>query len=413
MNTTKKNIMIISRIFVGLIFIYSGFVKGVDPLGSTYKFNDYFTAFSTEWASSISLILSVLLSIFEFVIGAALLLNLKIKQTSWGALLLMLVFTPLTFVLAIYNPVHDCGCFGDALILTNWQTFWKNIVLLIPVIIIFTYRTKIKNIITCYEQWAIIGVITVLIGIGVMYSYNHLPLLDFRPYKIGTHIPDKMSIPEDAETDEWESLFVYSKNNKQKKFSLNNLPDSTWTFVDAKHVLLKKGYEPPIHDFSITSTEGDEITDFILASNNYNFLLVTYNLEEYSFQNQDKIDELANYCANTGYNFYGLTASPDDAITDYFESTNSYFDFYNADEITLKTIVRSNPGLILIKSGTIIDKWHFNDIPNISELNSDLIAQSISKYKNNGDNYYILSLIIGSGLMISLYLLFRKIIKNN
>lgn len=413
MNKLQKNIILISRIFVGLIFMYSGFVKGVDPLGSTYKFNDYFTAFGTDWASSFSFFLSIALSLLEFTIGVALLLNLKIKHSSWGALLLMLVFTPLTFVLALNNPVHDCGCFGDALILTNWQTFWKNIILLIPTIYIFIVRKKITSILHCYEQWVAIGISIIFMSALTGYSYNHLPLLDFRPYKVGTYITEKMTIPENAPADEWESTFTYKKNGEEKVFDLSNLPDSTWTFVDANNVLIKKGYEPPIHDFIITSPEGDDITDLLLASDNYSFLLISYKLDNYSYKNQNSIDELSQYCIENGYNFYGITASSAGDISNYESLTQSNFEFNSADEITLKTIIRSNPGLVLIKSGTILDKWHFNDIPNVSELSDSINAQIISKYKKKSNNYYILLLIISSGLMISLYLQIRKSIINN
>lgn len=412
MNTLQKYLIVICRVFVGILFIYSGFVKGVDPLGTAYKFNDYFVAFNVPWASSFSLLLSILQSLAEFVVGAGILLNLKIKQSSWGALIFMAIFTPITFVLALNNPVHDCGCFGDALILTNWQTFWKNIIVLIPVVYIFSIRKKIENKLKCWEQWMAIGVATIFIGVITLYSYQHLPLLDFRPYKIGTHIPDKMEIPEGAPADEWESIFVYAKDGSQQEFNITNLPDSTWTFVDAKHMLIKKGYEPPIHDFSITANNGDEITDFVLADENYSFLLIAHNLEKYSFKNQHKIEEIVTYCAQNGFNFYGLTASSNDAVSAYFESTTARFEFYNTDDITLKTIIRSNPGLVLLKGGTLIEKWHHNDIPEINELNTDLSAASISKYKKNSDNFYILLLIISGGLMISLYLLIRKLVYN-
>lgn len=412
MNTVQKNLITFSRIFVGIIFIYSGFVKGVDPLGSTYKFNDYFTAFNADWASSVSFILSIILSLAEFVVGIALLLNLKIKLSSLGALLFMAIFTPITFILALNNPVHDCGCFGDALILTNWQTFWKNILLLIPVVYIFIVRKKITSPVKEWEQWLGVGFFTILMGFIITFSYQHLPVIDFRPYKVGTHIPEKMSIPADEPIDEWESLFVYSKNGEEQEFSLNSLPDSTWQFVDAKHVLLKKGYTPPIHDFNITSAEGDEITDLVLASENYNFLLVSYNLDNYDYKNQEKVNELVNYCANNGYNFYGLTASGSNEVNDYLDSNNLFFDFYNTDEITLKTIIRSNPGLVLIKSGTIIDKWSVNDFPNFTKEGIDINSQALSKYKKMADNYYILLLIVSIGLMISLYLLIQKSIKN-
>ena len=408
MNKLHKTLLTISRIFIGVIFIYSGFVKSIDPLGFTYKLTDYFIAFGTEWATPLSFFLSVTLSLTEFVIGVALLLNLKAKQAILGALLFMLFFTPLTFILAINNPVHDCGCFGDALILTNWQTFGKNIIILIPVVYVFIVRKKIVSNLHCIEQWAGVGIATIFIGFLSAYSYYHLPIIDFRPYKVGTYIPEKMTIPENAPVDEWESTFIYKKDGVKKEFKINNLPDSTWVFVDSKNILVKNGYTPPIHDFIITTAEGDDITDLLLASKNYTFLLISYKLDGYSYKNQQKIDKLIQFCIDRGYNFYGITSSSNSDIDSYLESTQNDFDFYGADEITLKTIIRSNPGLVLIKSGAIINKWHNNDIPCTSELEENINAQTISEYKKSSDNYYILLLISASGLMISLYLLIRK-----
>lgn len=410
MSKINKILILVARIFIGVVFIYSGFVKGVDPLGSTYKFNDYFTAFNISWLSTLSFILAIVLSALEFIIGVAFLLNLKIKQSSLGALILMLIFTPITFILALNNPVHDCGCFGDAIILTNWQTFWKNIILLIPIIYIYRVRKQITSVIHCYEQWMGITFALIFMVAVSIFSYNHLPVIDFRPYSVGTYIPDGMIIPEDAPADIWESNFTYKKNGEEKLFNINSLPDSTWTFVSSHNKLIKKGYEPPIHDFIVTSSTGEDITDILLNDDNYIFLLISYKLEGYSYKNQKNIDALVEYCKEQGYNFYCITASSDEEIENYKQKVQSDIEFYSADEITLKTIVRSNPGLILLNKGIIIDKWHYNDIPKISEVKTNITAQTISKYKNKSDNFYILLLIITGGLMISLYLLARKLI---
>ncbi len=408
MNKTTQWLFFASRIIIGIVFIYSGFVKVIDPLGTTYKLNDYFAVFGTDWATKISFILAVIQNIAEFVIGVALLLNLKMKLSSLGALIFMIIFTPLTLYVAIANPVHDCGCFGDALVITNWQTFWKNIILLFPTVFLFMNRKKSTSILNCWEQWGATVIIIILAGMFTTYSYNHLPLKDFRPYKIGTYIPDGMVIPEGAPADEWESTFIYSKDGVEKEFNMSALPDSTWAFIDAKHDLIKKGYEPPIHDFTIISIDGTEITDIVLSSDNYNFLFIAYNLQEADRNNINKVNELADYCYQMNYPFYGLTASGNDDVNEFISETDAIYEFYNTDEITLKTIIRSNPGLVLLKNGTIIDKWHINDIPSISELNENLVHQSITKYKSSADKYFIWVLILLSGFIVSLYLLVRK-----
>lgn len=408
MSNLKKYTLLASRIFVGIVFIYSGFVKCVDPLGSTYKFNDYFTAFGADWAIPLSFVLSLFMSMAEFIVGVALLLNFRIRLSALGALIFMTIFTPLTLILALTNPVSDCGCFGDALILTNWQTFWKNVFILLPTLFLFFNRKKIQSPLKNWEQW--LGVSTSIIAIIWIsnYSYNHLPVLDFRPYKIGTYIPDGMNIPDDAPTDIWESSFIYTKNGEEKVFHVDNLPDSTWTFVDAHHELIKKGYEPPIHDFTIVDNQGVDITDIVLASENYNFLLISYNVAKASPKNNDKINALYQYCYDMGYPFYALSASLNKDIANYTKKRQALYEFFTSDEITLKTIVRSNPGLVVLKGGTIIDKWHINDIPTPEELNHNLIQQSLTKYKKQADKYYIYTLILLASFFVMLYRIIRK-----
>lgn len=407
MNKLQRNLVLISRLIVGLVFIYSGFVKGVDPLGSTYKFTDYFNAFHISWATGLAFGLGILLSTAEFVIGVAILLNLKPKLGTLGALLLMAVFTPLTFILALTNPVHDCGCFGDALILTNWQTFWKNIVIDIPIVYLFFIRKRLANQLSGYEQWAGVTFASAFIFLLSWYSVKHLPLLDFRPYKIGTYIPDGMAFPENAPADEWKSIFIYSKDGKEQEFGLNNLPDSTWAFVDSRHILVKKGYEPPIHDFTITNRDGEDFTDQLLSSSDYNVVAVYYNLEKADLKNQDQINQWADYCTANGMPFYALTASTDVAIEKFKNQSGSGFEFYATDEITLKTIIRANPGVLIIKDGTIVDKWNANDLPKIEELHPNLMHQSLLKYKKQADKYYIYTLILAGSLFIAIYLLIR------
>ncbi|OFX45372.1 MAG: DoxX family protein [Bacteroidetes bacterium GWA2_30_7] len=373
-----KIVRIISRLFVGLLFMFSGFVKGIDPLGSTYKFTDYFQAFGMEWAEPIALVLGFLLSSAEFIIGFGLFFNLKLKFSSWGALIFMSFFTPLTLILAIYNPVTDCGCFGDALKITNWQTFWKNIIIIIPTIIVFVGRKKIKSVLTPMFQLAILATAFIGINLFSFYCYSHLPIIDFRPYKIGTNIPDKMTIPENAQQDVYETIFKYQnlKTKEIKEFNQTNYPwqdTLNWKWVDSKSILVKEGYHPPIHDFVIEIPNEGEITDLILEDENYSFLLIAYDLKKSFTSNQQLINNLAAFCNNSGYKFYCVTSSGEDEINNFKSLNNAQYTFCNADEIMLKTMIRSNPGLVLLKKGTVINMWHYNDIPTPDEFKNSII----------------------------------------
>jgi len=371
----------LSRIILGLVFIFSGFVKAVDPLGSMYKFNDYFTAFDLEFLSVIALPLAILLSTVEFVIGFSLLYATKRKITAWVTLIFMSFFTILTLFLAIFNPVSDCGCFGDAIIMTNWETFWKNVVLMIFTIVIFVHRNKYEVQWKSINQWIAIAIPFIFSISLSLYCYFNLPILDFRPYHIGTHIPEKMIIPEDAPKAEYETILLYEKNGKVKEFTLENLPDSTWQWVETKNELISEGYIPPIHDFSIQTPNGNDITDIVLNDTKFTFLMVAYDLNKTSTKNIDKINKLAEYCKESGKcNFICLTASVESVIQNFKDKTGAPYMFYATDEITLKTIVRANPGIVLIKKGTILDKWHHRNIPTIESMETMYLNND--KYKN-------------------------------
>ncbi|NCB09262.1 MAG: DoxX family protein, partial [Bacteroidia bacterium] len=216
----------ISRILVGLTFVFSGFVKGIDPYGSTYKFTDYFNVMGMEWLIWAAFPLAVLLSFAEFAIGVALLFNLFVSFFSWLALLFMAFFLPLTLWIAVKNPVSDCGCFGDALVISNWETFYKNVVLIALTLIVLLYRKNMPSI-TGKKLSALLGTMSVAIyGILVIYSYNHLPVFDFRPYKVGVNIPEAMKIPEGAPQEVYENIFYYQnkKTGEIQKFSEDNYP---------------------------------------------------------------------------------------------------------------------------------------------------------------------------------------------
>ena len=367
-NTFQKSgpfLLLLSRLIIGLVFVFSGFVKAIDPLGSTYKIEDYFTAFGGFFTSLsfIALPASIALSTLELVIGLNLLFQIQLRRTSWAALLFMLVMTPLTFYIALFNPVTDCGCFGDALVLTNWQTFAKNVVFLTLVVFIMMNIGKKKSLLLPRIEWLVVTVF-VMIGVGLsFYSLNHMAPFDFRPYKVGVNIPESMFVPENAPADVYNTTFIYEKGGVQKEFTLENYPkgDSTWKFVDQKTVLVSKGYKAPIHDFSIVDANFNDITEQIIYNTGETYLLIMYDVNKASEEGARRAEELYQKYKNTNTKFYALTASGDDDVRKFVAKTGITYPFCKTDPITLKTIIRSNPGLMQIKNGVITGKWHWRD----------------------------------------------------
>lgn len=382
MKKILRILAIISRIVAGCVFIFSGFVKAVDPLGSTYKFVDYFCAFNMPWLESVTFPLAILLSGLEFLIGFCLLFFIQNKWANWGALLFMIIFTPLTLWLALTDPVHDCGCFGDAIILTNWQTFYKNIVISILVVLSFFYRNSMIRWVKVKTEWLITAIVAIVITCFSWYNYQHLPVLDFRPYKIGNNIPDKMEIPEGAPSDVYKQYFLLRDTLTGKEIFIESkqyLNDSsywgkssTWRFISTSEpVLLKKGYEPPIHDFSITSLSGEDITQSVLTYSGYYFILVAYDLKKSKTRRLTEINELYQRIIDENHKFICLTSSINNEIEQFKKSNKAIYDFYITDPITLKTIIRANPGLVLLHEGTVVAKWHSNDIPEFESIKAE------------------------------------------
>ena len=373
-----KILKIISRIIVGVVFIFSGFVKAVDPLGTVYKFGDYLNAFNLSFLTPLCLLFAIGLCTLEFLGGISVLFNIKPKIGIWTVTLLMAVFTPLTFVLALTNPVSDCGCFGDAIHLTNWQTFFKNVVLAIPTAFLFIKKNEQDSNLKSKSEWTIIVASTLLFLIFIFYNLRYLPVIDFLPYKVGTYIPEKMIVPEGMPVDQYETTFIYEKEGKQEEFTLENYPanDTTWKFVDARTKLVSKGYEPPIHDLTFTNENGEDKTDRILASQNYTMFMISKKLGEVKAEKIREGLSFGEELKSLGIDFYLLTSSSSGEVRDYimpkiftgipvFEEKD---DFYLVDEITLKTMVRSNPGFMLIKEGTIIAKWSWAGRPDIETI---------------------------------------------
>ena len=380
----------ICRFVLAVVFIFSGFVKAIDPLGFFYKIQDYLTAFGLiSWFPGYwPLLFAVLLAAVEFCTGMYLFLGIRRRISSSLALLLMLVMTPLTLYLAIANPVSDCGCFGDAIVLTNWQTFGKNVVLLIAAVTVVWKWREVVRFISLKLEW-ILSLYTILFVFALaFYCLRNLPLFDFRPYKIGTNIKAGMEIPEGAKLSVLETMFVMEKDGKRQDFTLDNYPDSTWTLVETRTVVKEKGYEPPIHDFSMLSIDsGTDITDSVLTDPGYAFLLVVHRVEEADDSYIDLINEIYDYSVEHGYGFYALTSSPEEEIALWCDRTGAEYPFCQMDDITLKTIIRSNPGLLLLKGGTILNKWSDSQLPDEYVLTDSLDRLALGRQKNVNDWY--------------------------
>lgn len=355
-----------ARTLLALTFLFSGFVKAVDPLGTVYKIEDYLKAFG-GWLTDLMPLAGVAavgLITLELLLGVCMLLNVRTQWTAWISLAFYLIMTPLTLWIALTNPVSDCGCFGDALVLTNWQTFWKNVVLLSLVIVLLVCRKAIPPL---FSNWAEAGIalIGIALAAGIMgYSYTHLPPMDFRPYKIGNHIPTLMEIPDNAEPDVYETTLIYEKDGVQQEFTLDNYPkgDSCWTFVDQRSVLIRKGYEAPIHDFEILNMEYDDITWDILESEKPVTLVAMYDLKKTDRQATDRLLPLLAACEERGEWCFFLTGSGEDDIYRFAEEIGMDEEeaeriFCTIDPVTLKTVVRANPGVFIIQNGTIINKY--------------------------------------------------------
>lgn len=367
------------RFLLGATFVFSGFVKAIDPIGTQYKLQDYISAVGMGGIvpDIVTFLASVALSVLEFSLGVFVLFAIRRHLVSKILVAFMAVMTLITVWIALFNPVKDCGCFGEALRLTNVQTLLKNIVLLAASVVVAWRPLRMYRFLTRSTQWIAINYTILFVLLLSAHCLYHLPLIDFRPYHIGMNIKKGMEIPAGAPQPEFETTFILQKNGVKKEFTLDNYPDSSWQFVDSKTVQTKEGYVPPIHDFSIQKANGDDITDSVLTAKGYIFLLVSPHLEQADDSNFGDIDLLYEYCQERKIPFYCLTASTKKDIDHWADITGAEYPFCFTDETALKTIIRSNPGLLLLKDGTIIRKWSHNDLPSSSSLNAPLSKLSI------------------------------------
>ncbi len=396
-STITKLAINVGRLIVAVTFIFSGYVKAIDPLGTQYKIADYLQALGLagvipDW---MTLAASIALSTLEFSIGIFLLFAIRRRLFSKILLLVMATMTLITLWIAIANPVKDCGCFGDAVKLTNMQTLGKNIILLAIALCLWKRPLKMVRFISKPTQWIVINY-TILFSIALsLWSLWYLPLFDFRPYHIGANIEEGMEIPKDAKLPQFETTFILEKNGQRKEFTIDNYPDSTWKFIDSKTIQTEDGYAPPIHDFSIEDRKtGEDITQEVLHDKSYTFLLISPNLAKADDSNFGTIDQIYEYAQDYGYRFICLTASSDKDIAKWQDTTGAEYPFYTTDATTLKTIIRSNPGLLLLHNGTIIKKWSHNDLPDEDSFSQSLEKSDLGKMAEDGTTEKIIQVAL-------------------
>lgn len=372
MSTKMRILHFVSRTIIGVVFMFSGFVKGIDPLGTAYRLEDYFMAWGTDWMMPAAVTLSVLLSTMEFVLGFVVLFNLKPKVNAWMLLGVMIYFTGLTLYDAVANPVPDCGCFGDAIKLTNVQTFLKNVILFIPTIILFIWRKKAKDRYSNLQAYGTAGVITAFFAGMCLFCIMHLPIIDFMEWKKGNKMFTESNLP---------VKYYLTYRNKQTGETKEYLsPDypfndsvwmSQWEFVDQR---VDDPNEYLGADLQIVDLEGNDVTNDIIRDPGYHFMLITWDIAKANKGALKSVNDLAMKAESDGYGFASITSSLPAEIDTVSKQLNLRYTFYQADDVALKIMVRSNPGLILMKAGVVIDKWAFRDIPDYKEIKKEMIA---------------------------------------
>ncbi len=372
-----KFIIWLLRIVVGVLFIFSGLVKANDPLGLSYKMNEFFEVWNMAWMMPYALMMSVAMIAFEIIAGVALLLGYAQKLFSILLLLLITFFTFLTAYVLFSGKIKECGCFGDCIKITNEETFWKDVALLVFGFILFLYRKKINPLLP-KTAGNVMMVLTVAFAFGIQWwTLEHLPFYDCLPYKIGADAKLDSKIPPGAIPDKYETIMVYEKDGVKKEFNMQNYPwqDSTWKFVTSESKLISKGNaEPKMKDFVITDYDGNDHTEELLNTPGYTFLLFVKDPDFARKDNLETLHGLIKQAQQQAIPFYVLcSADKDRAMLMQKNWGLVGVDFLVLDQTACKTAMRTNPGLMLLEQGVIRGKWSFKDYPkNISLSNGKL-----------------------------------------
>lgn len=361
-----KIVVSFSRIFVGVLFIISGLIKLNDPVGFSFKLEEYFSqgVLDLPFLMSYALAISIFMVIVEVLLGVMLLLGFKPKFTLWSLLAMIVFFTFLTFYSAYFNKVTDCGCFGDAVKLTPWESFTKDIILLVLTVILLLGIKHIKPLFGKRTNW-LITIITLLACIlFANHVLNHLPSKDFRPYKIDANIEKGMSVPENAPKAIFEYAWKFKTENGEEIIVTNgDYPTVDGEFIDVETTEIQEGYEPPIHDFTI-ERNGEDYAASLLQEDKL-VMVIAYDLAKSNYDAFKEVKEITDKALKNGYKVVGMSASSDDFKNQLVKEYQLDFEFYFTDETALKTIVRSNPAVLVLERGTIKQKVHYNDLEDL------------------------------------------------
>jgi uncharacterized membrane protein YphA (DoxX/SURF4 family) len=375
----KRALLNFSRIFVGVLFIFSGLIKANDPLGFGYKLQEYFEVFHLPFLSGIATGIAIFLCVLEIVLGVLLLLGFWSRKVISGLLAIIIFFTFLTFVSAAFKVVTSCGCFGDAIPLTPWQSFGKDIILLILIVYLFLNREKVLPIRTTPRtQRAILLVVLIAALSFSLITYSRLPFLDFLPYKVGANLPELMKVPAGAIPDEYQIMYHMENKKTGEKKAISDKDylkteiwkDANWEIVgNPDKKLIKKGFEPKIKDLVISDASGTNYTKELIENPYYNLIFVAYNLDA---TNEKAMAELNGIALKAAEQFnirtVLLTSNSAQDADAFSKRMKLYTEIFYADAVPLKSMVRANPGVLLLKNGVVIAKWHYNTVPSFDVL---------------------------------------------
>lgn len=356
----------IARFVLGLVFVFSGFVKAIDPVGSGLIFSEYFKAFGVDFLQPLSVGFGVILSTLELLLGIIVLLDFRKLWGAWGMLLFMSFFTLLTLILAVFNPVHDCGCFGEAIKLTNWQTFFKNVALWPFVLLLFRSRHHTLPLASGWAEWPVIALFAALIVSLSLYCYRHQPLMDFMGFKVGNNIPQLLEESRQHPEFTYQTTLIYAKDGKEAAFNIDQLPDSTWTYVDSKTKEIPTGYHPKIASFSVRDLNGNQVEDALLQDPR-TALVFTITAAKH-VQALERASALVEHARQNDLPVYVLSAVDTAQLsTALLLAGMEDVPVYYVDVKTLLSMARNSPSLLALRHGTVLAKYPWRDFPSLTQ----------------------------------------------